>query len=61
MVAARDSQRLTPDEYFVWEEQQELRHEYFDGEVFAMAGGTLAHADIAFNLASILRCKGWNQ
>jgi Uma2 family endonuclease len=48
---------LTPEKYFEWEAQQPLRYEYFDGEVFAMAGGSLAHADIALNFASILREK----
>lgn len=46
---------LTPQDYFEWESQQPLRYEYFDGDVFAMAGGTLPHADIALNLASLLR------
>lgn len=30
--------KLTIEEYFAWEAQQELRYEYFDGEVFAIAG-----------------------
>lgn len=47
--------RLTSQEYLEWEVQQPLRYEYFNGEVFAMAGGTLPHADIALNLASLLR------
>ncbi|MGP1384335.1 MAG: Uma2 family endonuclease [Thainema sp.] len=55
MVATHPQSRLTPDEYFEWEAQQELRYEYFDGDVFAMTGGTLPHADIALNAASILR------
>lgn len=55
MIATQPPSRLTPQEYLVWEEQQSLRYEYFDGEVFAMAGGTLPHADIALNIASILR------
>jgi len=46
---------FTPQDYFAWEAQQPLRYEYFEGEVFAMAGGTLPHADIALNLASVLR------
>ncbi|MDO7875609.1 Uma2 family endonuclease [Hymenobacter sp. ASUV-10] len=33
----------TPAEYFALEEQGEVRHEYFGGEVFAMAGATKAH------------------
>ncbi|MBP0011466.1 Uma2 family endonuclease [Roseofilum sp. Belize Diploria] len=52
---ARVVPRLTAQEYLEWEVQQPLRYEYFNGEVFAMAGGTLPHADIALNLASLLR------
>ena len=55
MVAALESRQFTPEEYFEWEAQQELRYEYFDGDVFAMTGGSLPHADIALNIASILR------
>jgi Uma2 family endonuclease len=55
MIATAELHRLTPEEYFEWEAQQELRYEYFDGEVFAMAGGSLPHADIALNVASIQR------
>jgi Uma2 family endonuclease len=57
MVSAHEHQRLTPQDYFEWEAQQQLRYEYFDGEVFAMAGGSLAHADIALNIASLLRAQ----
>lgn len=57
MVSARDRHRLMPQEYFEWEAQQELRYEYFDGEVFAMAGGSLPHADIALNVASLFRAQ----
>ncbi|GGA24128.1 Uma2 family endonuclease [Okeania sp. KiyG1] len=52
---ARVVPHLTPQEYLEWEVQQPLRYEYFNGEAFAMAGGTLPHADIALNLASLLR------
>jgi Uma2 family endonuclease len=63
MFAVAPPLKLTPSEYFDWEDQQELRHEYFDGQVFAMAGGSLIHADVALNIAVILqqqlagRCK----
>jgi Uma2 family endonuclease len=63
MIATHQPSRLAPQEYLAWEIQQPLRYEYFDGEVFAMAGGTLPHADIALNIASLLkgslskRCK----
>jgi Uma2 family endonuclease len=55
MIAADKSPRLTPQEYFDWEAQQLERHEYFDGIVYAMAGGTLAHGRIGLNIASALK------
>ncbi len=54
MIALSD-RHFSPEEYFHWESQQELRYEYIDGEVFAMAGGTIAHSAIAVNLISLLR------
>ncbi len=56
MVAARaDFPRFTPAEYLEWEERQEFRHEYINGEVYAMTGGTLNHSEIAMNFGTILR------
>lgn len=43
------------DEFLVWEEQQDERYEFVDGQPVMMAGGTQAHALIATNLISILR------
>lgn len=34
---------MTASEYLAWEREQPDRHEFLDGEVFAMAGGTLRH------------------
>ncbi len=56
MIAVRDDfPKLTPEEYFDWEEQQQIRHEYIDGEVYAMTGGTLNHSEIASNLNFLLK------
>jgi Uma2 family endonuclease len=56
VVAVREHfPRFTPTEYLAWEEQQELRHEYINGEVYAMTGGTVNHGEIAVNFATILR------
>ncbi|MEL7143318.1 MAG: Uma2 family endonuclease [Cyanobacteria bacterium J06573_11] len=55
MVASQQRERFTPEEYLEWEAQQPLRYEFFEGEVFAMAGGSLPHADIALNIAIALR------
>lgn len=41
---------LTYAEYLVLEESTELRHEFFNGEMLAMAGGTGAHARLKSNL-----------
>ena len=35
--------QYTAEEYFALEAHSEVRHEFFDGEVFAMAGGTKSH------------------
>jgi Uma2 family endonuclease len=56
MIAVKDKfLRLTPEEYFVWEEQQLLRHEYLSGEVYAISGGTQNHGRIASNIIFILK------
>ncbi len=56
MIALKDSfPKLTPEEYFIWEEQQLLRHEYFNGEVYAMSGGTQNHGRVASNIIFILK------
>jgi Uma2 family endonuclease len=48
------STKLTPAEYFAWEEQQLCRHEYINGEVYAMSGGTQNHSRIALKFAALL-------
>ncbi|WP_445633182.1 Putative restriction endonuclease domain-containing protein [Nostoc sp. DSM 114161] len=48
-------QKMTVEEYLEWEPQQDVRYEYFYGEVFAMTGGTIPHNDIALNLYTALR------
>jgi Uma2 family endonuclease len=56
MIAAKDDfPQCTPAEYLAWEEQQEFRYEYIDGEILAMTGGTLNHSKIAVNLSTIIR------
>src|SRR5688572_13781897 len=46
--------RLTLEEFLAWEEQQPGRHEFVDGEVFAMTGGTLNHNLLINNLIIVL-------
>ena len=68
MIVAREQERyFTPEEYFIWEEQQLERHELIDGRVYAMSGGTRNHSDIAGNFLAIIKphlrgsgCKTYN-
>lgn len=49
--------RLTPDEYLTIERQAEYKSEYFNGEVFAMSGGTKQHNLITVNVSSSLHAQ----
>jgi Uma2 family endonuclease len=46
MAQVATAQRLTEEEYFALEEKSEIRHEFFNGEIFAMAGSTYNHSII---------------
>jgi Uma2 family endonuclease len=46
---------LSPEEYLEWEEKSEIKHEYIDGEIFAMAGASDDHWTIVSNASSILK------
>jgi Uma2 family endonuclease len=52
MPLVQTSQRLTQTEYLKIERAAEFKSEFFDGEMFAMAGGTAQHSLIATNLAA---------
>ena len=54
MIAARENfPQLTPQEYFTWEEQQLHKHEYIEGQVYAMSGGSVNHGRIAIRFTSM--------
>ena len=55
MVAIPDRSYMSPEEFLKWEEQQDIKYEYINGEVFAMTGGTIPHTTIALNLAAGLK------
>jgi Uma2 family endonuclease len=44
-------------EYLALEEESPIRHEYLDGEIYAMAGGTPDHAALAVAVLSIIRSQ----
>jgi Uma2 family endonuclease len=54
MVASPDF-HLTPEEYLQMEEKSDIKHEYIDGYIYAMAGAIDSHVTIALNLATLLR------
>ena len=54
MIASPQYSHLTPDEYLQFEETSSSKHEYIDGEVYAMAGATDAHVTIAGNIFALL-------
>lgn len=58
---------FTPEEYLALERQSEIRHEFLDGTVYAMAGESPRHSAICFNLAGVLHpqlrgtnCRGFS-
>lgn len=46
------SRLMTVEEYLEFEDKTELRHEYINGVVYAMAGASLAHNQITFRFAT---------
>ena len=49
--------RFTPEEYLKFERASATKNEYIDGQIFAMAGGTIDHARISMNVAGDLRVQ----
>ena len=47
--------KLSEDEYFLFEEGSELRHELIDGKLYEMSGVSIFHNELVLNLYSILR------
>ena len=59
--------QFSEEEYLYLEERSETRNEFFQGEIFAMAGGSIDHSTISSNaltsLANCLRgstCRSYN-
>jgi len=55
MVITKDKQTYSFEEYLKIEENADYKHEYQDGEIVPMTGGTTEHNKIAFNFASYLK------
>jgi Uma2 family endonuclease len=46
---------LSSAEFLAWERQQPVRHEFFRGEAFAMAGGSLRHNALSARVIAALQ------
>ncbi|NCX99569.1 MAG: Uma2 family endonuclease [Planctomycetia bacterium] len=53
-MSTAEKRRLTPAEYLAIEVASEGRHEFYDGEMFAMSGGSYWHNLVKDNLARAL-------
>lgn len=54
MSAVPAPKYMSIEEYLLIEEDSETKHEYYHGEVFAMAGGTIPHNRIVRNVLTTL-------
>ena len=54
IMQAQETQLYTIEQYFKLDTNSEERHEYINGEMIAMTGGTPNHNKIALNFASAL-------
>src|SRR5262249_49218608 len=53
-MSTQPKHHYTVGEYFSVEQESDLRHEYFNGDIYAMVGGSLNHAQIKDNLSRSL-------
>lgn len=51
---SQPQRHYTLDDYFAVEEMSPVKHEYFQGEIFAMAGASFDHNRIASNVVAVL-------
>jgi Uma2 family endonuclease len=54
MITVSEKRYYTPEEYLELEVNSEERHEYINGEIILMAGGTPNHNQIALNISGTL-------
>jgi Uma2 family endonuclease len=57
MGIPKTANRLTVRDYYVMERAADFKSEFFEGEVFAMAGGSTRHSFIKTQLSAELRTK----
>jgi Uma2 family endonuclease len=50
MDKAIEKRKYTYEEYLQLEKDTDIRHEFWNGEVFAMAGGSRSHSQLSYNI-----------
>ncbi len=53
-MTAEPQRRWSVDEYLAFERESEVKHEYLDGEIFAMSGASRKHNRISWNVVEAL-------
>jgi Uma2 family endonuclease len=58
-MTAVPKRRLTPEQYLAIERKAEFKSEYYDGEMFAMAGVSRQHSRVKENLIVLIGSRLW--
>lgn len=53
MSLAKEKPTLTPETYLEWEKTSGIKHEYLNGDIFAMAGAKDSHVTVSGNLFAL--------
>jgi Uma2 family endonuclease len=56
-MSAQATPRLTPEQYLEAERAAEFRHEYYNGQMYAMSGGSFQHFQIIGNITAELHSR----
>jgi len=56
-MSALPDHHMTREEYYALEERGLGKHEYLQGHIFAMTGGSMAHSRIAVNISATLNAQ----
>jgi Uma2 family endonuclease len=57
-MSALEAEKIyTPEQYLEFEREAEERHEYLDGQIYLMSGGSLQHSAISVNVSGELRLQ----
>ncbi len=54
MGDAAEQRRMTREEYLAFDRASATKHEYWEGEIFAMSGGSHEHSQLQANLSAVL-------